>query len=214
MEKDNTVPYRGLIRRAHRESLAGHRSALLWFTGLSNSGKSTISHALDYRLHTMGCRTYVLDGDNVRRRLCADLGFSLPERAENMRRIAEMCRLFLDAGILTLASFISPLREHRERVRAIVGPDDFLEIYCKCPLEICEKRDVKGHYERARRGEIKEFTGISSPYEEPLSPDLVLETDKLTVESAVDRLLALLIERGIIRGDGCGERGRVAISLR
>lgn len=147
----------------------------------------------------MGCHTFSFDGDNVRHGLCSDLGFSREERKENIRRIGEMVKLFIDAGIIALTAFVSPFRADRERVREIVGEKDFIEIYCKCSVEVCEKRDPKGHYKKAREGEIKEFTGISSPYEEPLSPALVLDTACMSVENNVGEIMRLLTERGIIQ---------------
>jgi adenylylsulfate kinase len=146
----------------------------------------------------MGCRTYVLDGDNVRHGLCGDLGFSIEDRRENIRRIGEIAKLFVDAGLIVLTAFISPFRADRKRVRGILMPGDFLEIYCKCSIEVCEERDVKQLYKRARRGEIQEFTGISSPYEEPLAPELTLDTTSLSIEQSVTAVLTLLRERGVI----------------
>lgn len=145
----------------------------------------------------MGCNTFVLDGDNVRHGLCSDLGFSAGDRAENIRRIGEMVKLFLEAGVVTLTAFISPFRADRQRVRQLLAEGDFIEIYCRCPLEICEHRDVKGLYQRARRGEIKEFTGISSPYEEPENPELVVDTAQ-SLEACVEAVVALCIRRGIV----------------
>ena len=194
----NVVWHEGSVTRSRREALNGHRSVCLWFTGLSGAGKSTVAHAVEERLHGLGCRTYVFDGDNVRHGLCGDLGFSREDRAENLRRVAEMVRLFLDAGVISLTAFISPFRADRERVRRIVGPDDFIEIYCRCPVEVCEQRDVKGLYAKARRGEIPEFTGISSPYEPPESPDLVLNTASQPLVDSVEAVLDLLAARGVI----------------
>lgn len=165
------------ITRQRRESLNGHKSVIVWFTGLSGAGKSTLAHAVEDRLYQTGCRTFVFDGDNVRHGLCSNLGFSAQGRAENIRRIGEMAKLFIEAGVIALTAFISPFRADRQRVRELVADGDFLEIYCRCSLEVCEQRDVKGLYRRARQGEIKEFTGISSPYEAPVNPDLVLDTD-------------------------------------
>jgi len=170
----------------------------LWFTGLSGSGKSTLAHAVEERLHLMGCRTYVFDGDNVRHGLCGDLGFSEEDRSENMRRVAEMIRLFLDAGVLSLTAFISPLEKDRERVKKIIGPENIIEIYCNCPLEICEQRDVKGLYKKARAGEIKNYTGISAPYEAPRNPDLVLDTGHEPLRDCVKAVVSELCQRGII----------------
>ena len=194
----NVVRHPPAVTRSRREALNGHRSVNLWFTGLSGSGKSTLAHAVEERLHRMGCRTYVFDGDNVRHGLCGDLGFSLADRAENLRRIAEMVRLFLDAGIIALTAFISPLARDRQRAREIIGPDDFIEIYCNCPLEVCEQRDVKGLYKKARQGEIKEYTGVSSPYDPPASPDMELDTAREALQDCVDRIVSLLKDRGVI----------------
>lgn len=188
----HTIPYRGLVSREMRESLLGQRAGILWFTGLSGSGKSTIAHAVEERLHAQGRLTYVFDGDNVRQGLCSDLSFSSEGRAENLRRIAEMVRLFLDAGIICMSAFISPLRADRDRCRALIGEDQFFEVYVKCPLEVCEARDVKGLYKLAREGRIKNYTGISAPYEEPMRPDLVLETDQCSLEECVEHVIAFL----------------------
>lgn len=194
----NVVWHPSSVTRERREALNGHRSVILWFTGLSNSGKSTIAHAVEERLFELKCRTFVFDGDNVRHGLCADLGFSRAERDENIRRIGEMSKLFVEAGVIALTAFISPFRAERNRVRNLVPEGDFLEIYVKCPVEVCEQRDVKGHYRKARNGEIKEFTGISSPYEEPTHPDLVVTTDTMAVTEGVDAVIGLLRARGII----------------
>lgn len=184
------------ILREHRNMQNGHKSAVLWFTGLSGAGKSTLAHAVEERLHTMGVRTYVLDGDNVRHGLCGDLGFSVEDRSKNVRRIGEVAKLFVDAGVLIMAALISPFRNDREYVRGLVMPGDFLEIHCKCTLEVCEARDTKGFYQRARSGEVKEFTGISSPYEDPSAPELTVDTAHLSLEQSVDAVLALLNARG------------------
>lgn len=194
------VWHRGSVDVGTRESRNGHRAAVVWFTGLSGAGKSTIAHQVEKNLFDAGCQVYVLDGDNVRHGLCSDLGFSEADRVENIRRIGETVRLFLDAGLIVLTAFISPYRKDRERVRSIVGPERFLEVYCRCPLDVCEERDVKGLYRRARRNEIKEFTGISAPYEAPVDPALALETDRTTVEEAADGVMRLLRERSIIPG--------------
>ena len=193
----NTIWHPVAVNRAMREQRNGHRAALLWFTGLSGSGKSTVAHAVEAELFAQGLYGYVFDGDNVRHGLCGDLGFSTGDREENIRRIGEACRLFLDAGIISLAAFISPFRRDREWVRQRVGPGDFLEIYCRCPLGVCEARDVKGLYRRARRGEIQNYTGISSPYEEPEKPDLVLDTAESSLEFCVQQVLDLMARRGI-----------------
>jgi adenylylsulfate kinase len=189
---------RALIHRSDREAQNGHRSIVLWFTGLSGAGKSTLAHAVEQRLHKSGCRTYVLDGDNVRHGLCADLGFSVSDRTENIRRIGEVVKLFVDSGVIVLTAFISPFREDRAKVRAMMSSRDFVEIYCRCDLEICEKRDVKGLYARARQGIVKEFTGISSPYEVPECPELTFDTGTETIEKCIEETLALLKAKGVI----------------
>ncbi|MBU0960552.1 MAG: adenylyl-sulfate kinase [Proteobacteria bacterium] len=194
----HVVRHRAAVSRPRRETLNGHMSVNLWFTGLSGSGKSTLAHAVEERLHLMGCRTYVFDGDNVRHGICGDLGFSLEDRSENMRRIAEMVNLFLDSGVISLTAFISPLQADRERVKKIIGPENIIEVYCNCPLEICEQRDVKGLYKKARAGEIKNYTGISSPYEAPENADIELDTGTLPLRECVNIIITELRERGII----------------
>ena len=194
----NTVWHHATVTRARREALNGHRTAILWFTGLSGAGKSTLAHAVEEALFQRGCRTFVFDGDNVRHGLCSDLGFSAHDRSENIRRIGEMTKLFLEAGVIALTAFISPFRADRERVRSLVPHGEFLEIYCRCPVEVCEQRDVKGLYRKARAGEIPEFTGVSSPYEEPLIAELVVDTAVLSLEESVAVVLKMLRERGII----------------
>jgi adenylylsulfate kinase len=189
----NTVPYRGLINRRSREQLLEQKSVILWFTGLSGSGKSTIAHAVEARLHSMGRLTYVFDGDNVRHGLCSDLSFSPEGRAENLRRIAEMVKLFLDAGIICMSAFISPLEADRQKVREIINCNCFFEVYVKCPLEVCEQRDVKGLYKMARQGKIKNYTGVSAPYDEPQRPELVLETDKCSLDECVDQVVEFIL---------------------
>ena len=170
----------------------GHDPAVLWFTGLSGSGKSTLAHRVEERLFERGWYTYILDGDNVRHGLNGDLGFSEADRRENIRRIGEVSKLFTDAGVVVLAAFISPYREDRERVRALFEPREFVEIYVKCPLGTCEERDPKGLYRKARAGELPDFTGIDSPYEEPPCPELVVDTDELEIEACVEGILAYL----------------------
>lgn len=199
MKSTNVVWYQTTISRADREIQNGHKSAILWFTGLSGAGKSTLAHGVEDRLHQMGCRTFVIDGDNVRHGLCGDLGFSDEDRTENIRRVGEVAKLFAEAGIITLTAFISPFRADRDRVRALVPEGDFFEIYCKADLAICEDRDVKGLYQKARLGEIKEFTGISSPYEAPETPELCVETGTKPLEDCVDAVIDALIQRGIIQ---------------
>jgi adenylylsulfate kinase len=197
-KNENIIWHRSTIGREHREQQNGHRSVALWFTGLSGSGKSTLAHAVEERLHERDCRTFVLDGDNVRHGMCSDLGFSRADREENIRRVGEMTRLFIDAGIIVLTAFISPFRADREKVRQLVGEDRFLEIYCACPLDICEQRDVKGLYRRARAGQIPDFTGLTSPYEEPIRPALVLDTAKLPLGACVEEVVNLLVEQEVI----------------
>jgi len=194
----NVVWHHATIDRQIREELNGHKSVILWFTGLSGSGKSTLAHAVEEKLYEMKCRTFVLDGDNIRHGLCGDLGFSDEDRVENIRRIGEVAKLFLEAGVISLTAFISPFRSDREKVRNLVPHGDFLEIYCHCPLEICEERDVKGLYKKARAGEIKAFTGIDSPYEEPLAPELIVDTGSETLEQSATKVIELLKERGIL----------------
>lgn len=194
----NVVRHKSIVSRSSREELNCHKSVNVWFTGLSGSGKSTLAHAVEERLYSMGVRTYVFDGDNVRHGLCGDLGFNIEDRAENLRRIAEMVRLFLDAGILSLTAFISPLSEDRQKIREIIGPEDFIEIYCNCPLEICEQRDVKGLYKKAREGKIKNYTGISSPYELPSNPDLALDTGSQSLPECVDLIIDYLFAKKVI----------------
>jgi adenylylsulfate kinase len=177
---------------------AGHRGAVVWITGLSGAGKTTLALAAERALFSRGCRVFVLDGDKVRNGLCADLGFSLPERSENIRRIGEVARLFHEAGQIVLVSAISPLQADRDRARALVPAPDFLEVYCRCPLAVCEERDPKGLYRKARAGLLPEFTGISSPYEAPAAPDVLVDSAASSVEQEVARLLAELERRDII----------------
>lgn len=194
----NVIWHHATVTRQRREQLHAHRGVVVWLTGLSASGKSTLAHSVEEALHKRGCRTFVLDGDNVRHGLCRDLGFSLGDRAENLRRVGEIAKLFLEAGTIILAAFISPLRIEREKVRAMIPHGDFLEVYCDAAIEICEGRDPKGMYARARRGEIAEFTGISSPYETPTNPELTVNTAKYPLDECVESLLMLLWQRGII----------------
>lgn len=186
------------IDAAKRAAIKGHQSTVLWFTGLSGSGKSTVANALEQALVAKGIHTYLLDGDNVRHGLCADLGFSEADRTENLRRVGAVAGLMVDAGLLVLSAFISPYRSQRELVKSMVPPGKFLEIHIATPLEVCEQRDVKGLYKKARAGEIRQFTGISDPYEAPLAPDLVLNTAECSLEQSVEQLLALLVNKGVI----------------
>jgi adenylylsulfate kinase len=191
----------GSITREARERANGHRGATIWFTGLSGSGKSTLARALEDALFERNRRVYVLDGDNVRQGLNRDLGFSPEDRAENIRRIGEVAKLFTDAGLFVVTAFISPYRKDRDGVRASSGPGDFIEVYLDCTLEVCEARDPKGLYRKARRGEIQEFTGISAPYEPPLSPELVLQTGTSNVDECVQEVLRYLDARGYLTVD-------------
>ena len=197
-KSSNIVWHNATVTRERREALNRHKSAILWFTGLSGSGKSTLAHSLEERLHQLGCRTFVFDGDNVRHGLCGDLGFSAEDRQENIRRIGEMSRLFIESGVIALTAFISPFCKDRQQVRALVAPEDFIEVYCKAPLHICEQRDVKGLYRRARAGEIQEFTGITSPYEEPENAELVVNTGEEPLETCIEQVLEFLERRGLI----------------
>jgi adenylylsulfate kinase len=197
MKSPNVVKHRATVTRSRREQQNKHRSVIIWFTGLSGSGKSTLAHVVEERLHQAGCRTFVFDGDNVRHGLCANLSFSKEDRHENIRRIGEMAKLFTEAGVIALTAFISPFKADRERVSALVSENDFIEIYCNTPLEICEQRDIKGLYKKARAGEIKNYTGISSPYEPPENPDLELDTAGKSVEYNVEKVLELLEKRKI-----------------
>ena len=184
----NVVWHHATVTRARREAQNGHRGAIVWFTGLSGAGKSTLAHAVEEHLHQMGCRTFVLDGDNVRHGLCGDLGFSAADRAENIRRVGEVAKLFMEAGVIVLTAFISPFREDRNKVRAMVQPGEFIEIYCQCPVEVCEQRDTKGLYKKARAGEIGQFTGISSPYQAPDTPELVVNTSERSLNDCVQQV--------------------------
>jgi adenylylsulfate kinase len=193
----NTVWHTPTVSRQDREKLNGHKSCILWFTGLSGSGKSTLAHAVEDRLYKLGVRTFVLDGDNVRRGLCKDLGFSHDDRTENIRRIGEVSHLLMQAGVITLTAFISPYIKDRKIVRDLVKPGEFIEIYCDATLDVCETRDVKGLYKKARAGEIPDFTGISSPYEKPENCEIVLDTGHLEVDECVGRVIQYLNDNGI-----------------
>lgn len=197
-EYSHLVWHQADVTRAHRESLNGHRSVILWFTGLSGAGKSTLAHAVEQQLHRQKCHTFVLDGDNIRHGLSNDLGFEASDRKENIRRIAEVAKLMLEAGNITLTAFISPFKLERELARSIVAKEDFIEIYCRCDLSVCEQRDVKGLYQKARQGQISNFTGISSPYEPPKNPELTIDTDQLSINDCVQRVLEYLSSQGII----------------
>jgi adenylylsulfate kinase len=194
----NITWHEGELSRAERERRHGHRGATLWFTGLSGSGKSTVARKVEAALARRGHYVYTLDGDNVRHGLCRDLGFSPADRRENIRRIGEICKLFSDAGSLTLAAFVSPCREDRDQVRALLVPGDFVEIYVAADLSVCEARDPKGLYKKARAGEIREFTGVSAPYEPPERPEITLHTDRDEVEASAQQVVAYLVAQGFI----------------
>jgi adenylylsulfate kinase len=197
-KSSNVVWHQPAITKQDREKLFGHRGAALWFTGLSGSGKSTVAIEVENKLHGLGCHTYVLDGDNVRHGLNADLGFSAEDRQENIRRLAEVVKLFADAGVIVLSAFISPYRADRERARNLLPEGDFFEIYCRCGIATCEERDPKGLYKKARAGEIADFTGISAPYEEPDMPEIIIDTDLNPADSCADQIIARLKQAGVL----------------
>jgi adenylylsulfate kinase len=194
----NIVWHQASVDRDTRAKQRGHGSSILWFTGLSGAGKSTLANAVNAALFERGLATYVLDGDNVRHGLCKDLGFSDADREENIRRIGEVAKLFLDAGVIVLTAFVSPFRADRDKARALVNAGDFIEIHCAADLSVCEERDTKGLYAKARAGEIKEFTGISSPYEAPEHPELNINTGHSSLDSCVDQVIHYLVEQKII----------------
>lgn len=181
------------IDRRDRERQQAHRALAIWLTGLSGAGKSTLAAAVEQRLHLAGKRTYVLDGDSLRHGLCNDLGFSADDRTENIRRVGEVARLFVDAGVIVLSAFISPFQEDRDRVRALFAPGDFVEVHCDCALRVCEQRDVKGLYRKARAGLIEDFTGISSPYEPPLHPEVRVDTANESLDECVDQIVGVVL---------------------
>ena len=198
MSNNNLICYKPSVTRQRRELQNGHKAVVLWFTGLPSSGKSTLAHAVEEKLHQMGCRTFVFDGDNVRQGLCSDLNFSKEDRTENIRRIGEMSKLFIEAGVIALNAFISPFRSDRRWLRELYNNEDFIEIFCNCSVEICAQRDPKGHYDKAKKGKLKEFTGVSSPYEIPEYPEIKLNTDKLTLKDCMDVVIKYLLEKGVI----------------
>ena len=195
----NIVWHEASVDREARSRQRGHRSVILWFTGLSGSGKSTLANAVNAVLFERGLATYVLDGDNIRHGLCKDLGFSDADREENIRRIGEVAKLFVDAGVITLTAFVSPFRADRDKARDLVADGDFIEVYCAADLAVCEDRDPKGLYAKARAGVIKEFTGISSPYEAPEAPELQVDTGSQSLEESVASVLSLLEEKGVLK---------------
>ena len=192
MISSNVIYHHASVTRQRRNKLNEHRSVVLWFTGLSGSGKSTLAHALEEKLYQKGCRTFVLDGDNVRHGLNSNLDFSEPGRTENIRRISEVSKLMLESGLIVMTAFISPFNKDRNEAKRLISNDDFIEIYCKASLETCEARDVKGLYKKARAGKIKNYTGIDSPYEVPENPDLIIDTDNETLDNAVFKILNFL----------------------
>ncbi len=194
----NIVWHQASVNREARAQQNGHKSVILWFTGLSGSGKSTLANAINVALFERGISSYVLDGDNVRHGLCKDLGFSDSDREENIRRIGEVAKLFLDSGVIVLTAFVSPFCADRAKARALVSEGDFLEIYCAADLQACENRDPKGLYAKARAGQIKEFTGISSPYEAPEAPDLKVDTACQDIQSSVSEVIGKMIDLGLI----------------
>jgi len=191
----NIIWHKTEVTREMREKLNKHKSLAIWFTGLPSSGKSTIAHKVEKRLYELGIRTYTLDGDNIRHGLNSDLGFTKEDRKENLRRVAEVIKLFIDAGIVVLAAFISPYKEDRKMIKKIIGPEDFVEIYCKCPAEICAQRDPKQLYKKAKNGLIKGYTGVDAPYEEPDNPDLVLETHLISIDEAVNKVKDFILPK-------------------
>ena len=198
MKSPNVIYHQASVTRERRNQSNNHQSVVLWFTGLSGSGKSTIAHVLEEKLFNKGCKTFVLDGDNVRHGLNSNLDFSDNDRKENIRRIGEVAKLMLESGLIVMTAFISPFREDRAAVRNLISNNDFIEIYCKASLKTCEERDVKGLYKRARAGEIKNYTGIDSPYEAPENPELIIDTDKETLDESVSKIYNFLEREAII----------------
>ena len=198
MKSPNVIYHQASVTRGRRNQSNNHQSVVLWFTGLSGSGKSTLAHVLEEKLFKKGCKTFVLDGDNVRHGLNSNLDFSDNDRKENIRRIGEVAKLMLESGLIVMTAFISPFREDRAAVRNLISNNDFIEIYCKASLKTCEERDVKGLYKRARAGEIKNYTGIDSPYEAPENPELIIETDKETLDESVSKIYSFLKRKAII----------------
>jgi len=198
MKTPNTIYHNATVTRERRNQLNNHKSVVIWFTGLSGSGKSTLAHSVEERLHNLDCRTFVLDGDNVRHGLSSNLSFSDDDRKENIRRIGEAAKLMMESGVIAMTAFISPFKEDRNLVRQLLPQGDFIEIYCNASLEVCESRDVKGLYKRARAGEIKNYTGIGSPYEAPSNPELVIDTESESLEESVAKVVDFLKSKEII----------------
>ena len=186
------------VSKNDRRNIKGHSSAIIWLTGLPASGKTTIARELDKKLHERGCHTYVLDGDNVRHGLNRDLGFSKEQRKENIRRIAEVAKLFCDAGVITICSFVSPYKDDRDLARSIVEESEFIEVFVQCPLEVCIERDPKSMYKKAVKGAMKSFTGVDDPYETPESPEIIIESDRLTLPESVERILQWLEDKNVV----------------
>lgn len=199
-KNDNIIWHEAEVTKKDRRLLNSHKSCVIWLTGLSGSGKSTIANALDVALYKQRIYSYVLDGDNIRHGLNRDLGFDMKDRQENIRRIGEVAKLFVDSGLIVISAFISPFNDDRHLVRDMFHEDEFIEVYVKCPIEVCEKRDPKQLYRKARQGEIQDFTGISSPYEIPRNPELIIETDQLTVDQSVKKILNYLKDKNMIYG--------------
>ncbi|MDB4026680.1 adenylyl-sulfate kinase [Candidatus Thioglobus sp.] len=198
MNSSNIIYHQASVTRQRRNKLNNHRSVVLWFTGLSGSGKSTLAHSLEEKLFQKGCKTFVLDGDNIRHGLNSNLDFSEAGRTENIRRISEVSKLMLESGLIVMTAFISPINKDRGEARQLISNEDFIEIYCKASIETCETRDVKGLYKRARAGEITNYTGIDSPYEVPENPELTIDTDNQSLEGSVSTILSFLKSNGII----------------
>lgn len=194
----NIIWHHSTVMKKDRQLLNGHKSCVLWFTGLSGSGKSTLANAVDHELYKLGFRSYVLDGDNIRQGLNSDLSFRAEDRKENIRRIGEVAKLFVDSGQIVLTAFISPFREDRDMVRSMFQKDEFIEIFVNCPIQVCENRDPKGLYKKARKGEILDFTGISSPYEAPYHPEINIDTNQTTIDKSVQMILSFLKEKRIL----------------
>ena len=196
--KNNVIFQESQVARSDRNLLNQHNSTVVWFTGLSGAGKTTIAHEVERLLYQLNCHSVVLDGDNIRHGLCSDLGFSDSDRKENSRRVGEVAKLMMETGLIVITSFISPFRDDREYVRNLLPHGDFIEVYCRASLSICEKRDVKGLYRRARKGGIANYTGIDSPYEEPINPELALDTEMLSIEESTNQVMNMLRSKGVI----------------
>jgi adenylylsulfate kinase len=192
MKSSNVIYHQATVTKESRNKTNNHQSMVIWFTGLSGSGKSTLAHALEEKLFNLDCKTFVLDGDNVRHGLNSNLSFSEADRAENIRRISEVSKLMLEAGMIVMTAFISPFKKNRDQAKSLILHDNFIEIYCKASLEVCESRDIKGLYKLARSGKIKNYTGIDSPYEAPENPELIIDTDKESIEDSVAIILNYL----------------------